>query len=191
MPNTFDVHAGQGPSAWPGADKRRRVKQLCAAYNRADEQDERLRILAQILGKPTDAHFEAPFYCDVGTNITLGRHCFANHNVVILDCAPVTLGDHVMIGPNTVISAAGHPVDPVARNAGVFVEHPITIGNSVWIGANVTILGGVTIGDNCTIGAGSVVNRDIPPNSLAAGNPCKVLRTIQPGGALSADGEKA
>lgn len=167
-----------GPSAWPNMAQRRKVKQLCAAYNREDDVQARLRILEHILGKPTDAHFEAPFYCDVGTNITLGRHCFANHNVVILDCAPVTLGDHVMIGPNTVISAAGHPVDPVARNAGVFVEHPITIGNSVWIGANVTILAGVTIGDNCTIGAGSVVNRDIPPNSLAAGNPCKVLRAI-------------
>jgi acetyltransferase-like isoleucine patch superfamily enzyme len=167
------------PADWPGAERRRKAKQLCAAYNREDDPDVRTRLLEQLLGKPTDARFEAPFYCDYGTNITLGRHCFANHNVVILDCAPVTLGDHVMIGPNTVISAAGHPLDPVARNAGVFIEHPITIGNSVWIGANVTILAGVTIGDNCTIGAGSVVNRDIPANSLAAGNPCKVLRAIE------------
>lgn len=98
--------------------------------------------------------------------------------MLILDCAPVTLGNNVLIGPNTVISAAGHPVDPVARNAGVNDERPVTIGNSVWIGCNVSILPGVTIGDNCTIGAGSVVTRDIPANSLAAGNPCRVIRGI-------------
>ncbi|MTW03892.1 sugar O-acetyltransferase [Duganella ginsengisoli] len=184
-----DSETKQGPAGWPNL-KRRRVKQLCAAFNREDDPDARLRILEQLLGKPTDAHFEAPFFCDVGTNITIGRHCFANHNVVILDCAPVTIGDNVLIGPNTVISAAGHPLDPVQRNAGVFVEKPITIGNSVWIGANVTVMGGVTIGDNCTIGAGSVVTRDVPPNSLAAGSPCKVIRAIQPGGGDSPEARK-
>jgi acetyltransferase-like isoleucine patch superfamily enzyme len=97
---------------------------------------------------------------------------------VVLDCAPVTLGNNVLIGPNTVISAASHPVDPVARSAGVFEALPITIGNHVWIGANVTILHGVTIGDNCTIGAGSVVGKSIPANSLAVGNPCRVVRQI-------------
>ena len=166
------------PGESPGSVERRAAKLLCAAFNREDDVAKRAQILEQLLRKPNNAHFEAPFFCDYGYNITVGDHCFANHNLVILDCAPVTLGSHVLIGPNTVISAVSHPVDPVARAAGVFEALPITIGNHVWIGANVTILHGVTIGDNCTIGAGSVVSKSIPANSLAVGNPCRVVREI-------------
>ncbi|MES2260221.1 MAG: sugar O-acetyltransferase [Pseudomonadota bacterium] len=166
------------PADSPGGAERRQAKLLCAAYNREDDTEQRGRILEQLLRKPNNAHFEPPFFCDYGYNIHVGAHCFANHNLVILDCAPVTLGDHVLIGPNTVITAATHPVDPVARAAGQFIAQPVTIGNHVWIGASVTILPGVTIGDNCTIGAGSVVSKSIPANSVALGNPCRVVRTL-------------
>lgn len=167
------------PADSPGGVERRQAKLLCAAYNREDDTAKRAEILARLMGRPHNAHFEPPFFCDYGRNIHVGDNCFANHNLVILDCAPVTLGDNVLIGPNTVISAASHPIDPVARNAGVFEALPITIGSNVWIGANVTILHGVTIGDNCTIGAGSVVAKDIPANSVAVGNPCRVVRRIE------------
>ena len=98
---------------------------------------------------------------------------------MILDCNWVTIGDDVMMGPNVVISAATHPVDPAERISGRELAFPITIGNRVWIGASVTILPGVEIGDNTTIGAGSVVNRSIPANVVAAGNPCRVLRHLE------------
>lgn len=100
--------------------------------------------------------------------------------MVILDGAPVTFGDNVFVAPNCGFYTAGHPLDPVERNRGLEYARPITIGNNVWIGAGVSVLPGVTIGDNCVIGAGSVVNRDIPAWSLAAGNPCRVIRVIEP-----------
>jgi maltose O-acetyltransferase len=153
------------------------AKKLCVQHNQA-EREGRAAILGELLGKPTDAYFEPPFFCDYGYNLRLGRGVYANHNLVVLDCALVTVGNDVYIGPNVVISAAGHPVDPVVRTSGLEFAHPITIGNSVWIGANVTVLPGVTIGDNVTIGAGSVVTKSIPPNCVAVGNPCKVVREI-------------
>jgi maltose O-acetyltransferase len=156
---------------------RKRAKALCAAYNRA-VVDLDLGILAELLGYPTDAYLEPPFYCDYGYNIRLGRSVYANHNLVVLDCAPVMLGDHVYIGPNTVLSTAGHPLDPVVRTSGLEYAKPITIGDNVWIGASVSVLPGVEIGANTTIGAGSVVTRSIPPDCIAVGNPCRVLREL-------------
>ena len=98
---------------------------------------------------------------------------------VILDEAPVTFGDNVFIGPNCGFYTAGHPVDAAERNRGLEYARPITVGGSVWFGAGVTVLPGVTIGDDCVIGAGSVVVKDIPPHSVAVGNPCKVIKTIE------------
>ena len=121
---------------------------------------------------------EGPFHCDYGHNIRIGRHFYANVNLVILDCASVTVGDNVFIAPNVGIYTAGHPLDAQRRNAGLEYAKPVNIGNNVWIGADVSILPGVTIGDDSVIGAGSVVNRSIPPGVLAAGNPCRVIRPI-------------
>jgi maltose O-acetyltransferase len=158
---------------------RQRAKRLCEEFNRhAGETHIQRSILVELLGYPTDAYFEAPFFCDYGKFIRLGQRVYANHNLVILDCNWVTIGDDVMMGPNVVISAATHPVDPTQRISGRELAHPITIGDRVWIGASVTILPGVEIGDDTTIGAGSVVNRSIPANVVAAGNPCRVLRTL-------------
>lgn len=123
-------------------------------------------------------HIELPFYCDYGYNIEIGNNFYANYNCTILDCAKVIIGNNVLLGPNVSIFTAGHPVDAEERNQGWEYAFPVTIGNNVWIGGNAVINLGITIGNNVVIGSGSVVTKDIPDNVLAAGNPCKVIRTI-------------
>lgn len=120
----------------------------------------------------------SPFYCDYGSNIEVGDNFFANTNLVILDGAKVKIGNNVFIAPHVGIYTAGHPLDVAQRNEGLEYAYPITIGDNVWIGAGVSILPGVTIGNDTVIGAGSLVNRDIPSGVVAAGNPCKVIRKI-------------
>ena len=154
---------------------------LCHKFNLCSPLDtaEQERIIREVLGEIKGRFvITAPFYCDYGSNISIGNNFYTNHNCVILDGAKVKFGDNVFIAPNCVFSTAGHPIDAEQRNAGLEIALPITIGNNVWIGTHVSVLPGVTIGDNCVIGAGSVVNRDIPSNVVAAGNPCKVLRKI-------------
>ncbi|QRP14121.1 sugar O-acetyltransferase [Corynebacterium kroppenstedtii] len=120
-----------------------------------------------------------PFWCDYGFNITIGDRCFINFDAVFLDSAPITLGDHVQIGPRCQLLTPLHPMeDHEARKAGVESAGPITIGNNVWLGGGVIICPNVTIGDNVVIGAGSVVTRDIPAHTFAAGNPARVQRQI-------------
>ena len=123
-------------------------------------------------------HAQSPFHCDYGFNIYTGKNVFLNFNCVILDVGKVTIGDNVLMGPKVGLYAVGHPIDPTLKAEGYIVPYPITIGNNVWIGGGVTVCPGVTIGDNSVIGAGSVVTKDIPANVVAAGNPCRVLRTI-------------
>ena len=98
---------------------------------------------------------------------------------MILDGATVKFGDNVFVAPNCGFYTAGHPIDAAERNKGLEYARPITVGNDVWIGGNVCVLPGVTIGDDCVIGAGSVVVKDIPPHSVAVGNPCKVIKKIK------------
>lgn len=155
---------------------------LCMDYNalRWAQQTEKRAILQKLLAVcPDETAIEVPFYCDYGYNIRLGRHFYANRNLIILDAAPVTFGDHVFIAPHCGFYTAGHPFDIAQRNAGLEYAKPITVGNNVWIGAGVHVLPGVTIGDGAVIGAGSLVNRDIPPGVLAAGNPCRVIRPLE------------
>lgn len=120
----------------------------------------------------------APFQCDYGYNIRIGRNCFANYNCVFLDVAPITIGDDVQIAPNVQLYTATHPLDAATRRAGPELGKPITIGDGAWIGGGTIVLPGVTIGAEAVIGAGSVVTRDVPPGVLAAGNPCRVIRSI-------------
>ena len=119
-----------------------------------------------------------PFYCDYGSHIEVGRNFFANYNCTMLDVGMIRIGDNVQFAPNVAIYTAGHPVHPATRNTQYEYGIDVTIGNNVWIGGNVVICPGVTIGDNTVIGAGSVVLRDIPAWSVAAGNPCRVIRRI-------------
>lgn len=119
---------------------------------------------------------EPPFQCDYGYNISVGKNFFANYNTVILDSAPITIGDDVMFGPNVSVYSVNHPLNADKRCEGPEIGSKIDIGNKCWIGGNVTILPGVTIGAGTTIGAGSVVTKDIPPGVFAAGVPCKVIK---------------
>ncbi|MDE6542869.1 MAG: sugar O-acetyltransferase [Muribaculaceae bacterium] len=161
--------------------ERMRCKDICHEYNHLRPSDtmRREEIITGLFGK-TGRNFliEQPFYCDYGYNIEIGENFYANVNCVILDGAKVRFGDNVFIAPSCGFYTAGHPFDVEQRNQGLEYARPITVGNNVWIGAQVCVLPGVTIRDNCVIGAGSVVNKDIPSGSLAVGNPCRVIRKI-------------
>ena len=136
-------------------------------------------LVRELFGRADESTFlNPPFFCDYGSNIFVGKNCFINYNCTILDNGKVTLGDNCMLAPNVSIYTAGHALYPDSRNLGYEYGIDITIGNNVWIGGNTVILPGINIGDNVVIGAGSVVTRDIPAWSFAAGNPCKVIRKI-------------
>ena len=162
-------------------DERNKAKDICYEYNnlKPSELEKRKEVIKKLLGK-TEENFliEQPFVCDYGYNIEIGKNFYANHNLVILDAAKVKFGDNVFIAPNCGIYTAGHPIDVKERNEGIEYARPITVGNNVWIGGNVVILPGVEIGDNVTIGAGSVVTKNIPSNVIAYGNPCRVIKNI-------------
>ncbi|MTH15738.1 sugar O-acetyltransferase [Flavobacterium sp. LC2016-01] len=122
-------------------------------------------------------YIEPPFHCDYGYNIFCGDNVYFNVNCVVLDCAPVNIGSNVFIAPNVQIYTASHPLDAELRKT-LENAYPVTIGDDCWIGGNSVICPGVTIGKGCVIGAGSVVTKDIPDNSLAVGNPAKVIRKL-------------
>ena len=157
------------------------VKVLCQRYNNLLPTDfeSRKQLIRELLGHSDDDTFiNQPFYCDYGKHIRVGKRFFANFCLTVLDEALVTFGDDCFVGPNVSIYTACHSTDPVERNSRKEWAKPVSIGNNVWLGGNVTILPGVTIGDNCTIGAGSVVTRDIPSDSVAAGNPARVIKKL-------------
>ena len=159
--------------------ERSECKQKCQKYNNLpiDNFVARQSLIKDILGAVgSNCFIEPHFWCDYGFNIKLGENFYANHNLVILDPAPVIFGDNVFIGPNCGFYTATHPMDSQTRNLGVEKAHPITVGNNVWFGGNVVVMPGVTIGDNVVIGAGSVVVHDIPSNTVAVGNPCRVIK---------------
>ncbi len=137
------------------------------------------QVVKELLGKTDGAvMINPPFYCDYGSHIEVGKNFFANYNCTILDVAKVKIGDNCQLAPNVAIYTAGHPIYPSTRNSAYEYGKAVTIGDNCWIGGNSVICPGVHIGDNVVIGAGSVVTKDIPDWSLAAGNPCRVLRKI-------------
>lgn len=147
----------------------------------ADDFDTHRAIVRELFGDVENVCVNPPFYCDYGFNISIGSNTFINYNCTILDTAKVKIGSNCQFAPNVSLYTAGHPLHPVSRNSLYEYGRPITIGDNVWLGGNVVVLPGVTIGSNVVIGAGSVVSRDIPEWSLAAGNPCRVLRQITEG----------
>lgn len=183
-------------------EDRTKAHELCNQYNKLTEtnQKKREKILDKLLPDRGDGvYLQGPIYFDFGKHISIGKGSYANFNFTVLDEGKVTIGASVFIGPNVSLLTPIHPLCWQDRNAFFnektgFVTNleragAITIGDNCWIGGSVTICGGVTIGEGCVIGAGSVVTRDIPPNSLAAGVPCKVIRQITDEDRLSAHPE--
>ena len=169
--------------AWMDGLEEERIdcKMKTFEYNNTspDKRTERKELIRKIVGKiGEEFNIESPFQCDYGYNIIMGDNFYSNHNLVILDCAEVTIGNNVFVGPNCGFYTAGHPIDAEQRNSGLEYAKPIKIGSDVWIGGNVCVLPGVTIGDNTVIAAGSVVSEDIPSGTVAAGNPCKPVRKV-------------
>jgi maltose O-acetyltransferase len=161
----------------PGApelvEARRRCRALLLRLRNGED------VLHELLGHVGgSARVEPPFACDYGTNITLGANAFVNFNAVFLDCAAITIGERAQIGPGVQLLAADHPLDPDTRRQGLENAKPIDIGADAWIGGGAIVLPGVTIGDGAVVGAGSVVTRDVPRNTLALGNPARIVRSL-------------
>jgi len=157
---------------------RKACRRALEVFNAGDERGP--QVLRRLLGSLGEGSEIVPrFLCDYGAQIAIGAGCFVNYEAIFLDCAPITIGDHVQIGPRVQLVTALHPVDDhEARRAGWESAVPIVIGDNVWLAAGVIVCPGVTIGDNSVIGAGSVVVSDIPAGVLAAGNPCRVIRAL-------------
>lgn len=177
------------PSDTELAELRKKAHALSTKYNMLTEDDpERGKIVSELVPNMGKRGFvQGPVQFDYGVFTEIGDNFYANFNLTVLDCCKVTIGDNVMIGPNVSILTPVHPLCWQDRNMrfkpdgspyDLEYAKPITIGSNCWIAGNVTICGGVTIGSGSVIGAGSVVTRDIPENSLAVGNPCRVIREI-------------
>ncbi len=144
-----------------------------------DEDDERARILDELLGGiGAGTYLRPPLYVDYGVHLTIGARCFANFGLVALDCARITIGDDVQMGPNIQLLTPTHPVDPDERRTGIEGAGPITIGDNVWLGGGAIVLADVTIGDDTVVGAGAVVTKDLPARVLAVGSPARVIRQL-------------
>ena len=178
----------------PGDPELRKMKlrshNLCSEYNKTfeDETEKRQELISQIVGEIGEGGFmQGPIFFHYGSHTRIGTHFFGNYNLTVQDDASVTIGNHCNFGPNVTIVTPIHPMLPEERNAMLDKDgnvkrfcyaKPVKIGNNCWLGANVVVCSGVTIGDDCVIGAGSVVVKDIPPHTFAAGCPCKVIREI-------------
>ena len=192
MTETEKMLAGKiyDPSDIALLERREWAHAFCRRYNGTDETDikKRRKILDKLLpNRGEGTYLQGPVFFDYGIYFKTGKNFYANFNLTVLDCCPVTVGDDVFIGPNCSLVTPVHPLRWQDRNVrfkedGTPFDYeyakPIEIGNNCWLASNVTVCGGVKIGSGCVIGAGSVVTRDIPENSFAAGNPCKVIRKI-------------
>jgi galactoside O-acetyltransferase len=159
----------------------RRAMGITARLNRLayDDAAQIRALFGELIGQDLDDGFclIPPFYCTGGRDTRVGRKVFINQNCTLYDLGGVDIGDEVMIGPNVSLITSSHPIAPSQRRDAVLAK-PIVIGRNVWIAAGVTIIGGVTVGENAVVAAGAVVTRDVPSNTLAAGNPARVVRRI-------------
>lgn len=158
------------------------AQELQYRYNqtRPSEGPLRQQLLGQMLAQLGEGcYVEPPLHANWGGKfVHFGKGVYANFNLTLVDDTHIYIGDHVMIGPNVTICAGTHPISPTLRRRAVQYNLPVTIGANVWLGAGSIVLPGVTIGENTVIAAGSVVTKDIPPNVVAAGTPCRVMRPI-------------
>lgn len=162
-------------------DKQAVARGLCYDFNhlRPEEREKRAQKLKEIFGSVgKEVWIEPPLTLAFGKTVTIGEGSYINSNLTLVDDYKITIGKGVLIAPNVTITSTGHPVHYKLRPKGEMYSFEVIIGDNVWLGSNVVICPGVTIGENSVIGAGSIVLKDIPPNTFAAGNPCKVLREI-------------
>jgi Acetyltransferase (isoleucine patch superfamily) len=161
-------------------EKRVKARKWMHQYNQTNyDKSLREKLLKELLGKQgKNADIQTPFFCDYGCHIEVGENFFANFNCVFLDCNYIKMGNNVFLGPNVQVYTAYHPVLASERIKGPELAAPISVGNNVWIGGSTIICPGVSIGENTTVGAGSVVTKDIPANVIAVGNPCRILRKL-------------
>lgn len=178
--NRKTIHRRTPESAAMVEDVKRAMK-MTSQINRLTFSDaEQVRaLLGELIGKALDdtVVLVPPFYTTGGRDITIGNNVFINQNCTMYDLGGIDIADEVMIGPNVNLITSGHPLEPSLRRSTVTAA-PIKIGRNVWIGAAVTIIGGVSIGENAVVGAGSVVTKDVPPDTFSAGNPARVIRSI-------------
>ncbi|MDM8214012.1 sugar O-acetyltransferase [Enterococcus hirae] len=163
------------------AARKANAAKLCQEFNEipATEPEKQIQKMREIVGSAgKNLSVQGGFNCDNGKNIHIGHDFLSNYNLTILDIAPVTFGDHVLVGPNVDIYTVNHPLDKLERRKYLAIASPVTIGSDVWIGGNVTITPGVTIGNNVIIAAGAVVTKDIPANTLVGGVPAKKIRDL-------------
>jgi maltose O-acetyltransferase len=151
---------------------RKHARQLLARYNATGDREALTELFGQF---GDDAMVEAPFHCDYGFNISVGRRFYANVNCVFLDCAPIEIGDHVLLGPAVHLYTATHPLGSAERRRGYELAKPIAVGDDAWLGGGAIVLPGVTIGARAVVGAGSVVTRDVPADERVAGNPARPI----------------
>lgn len=183
MPNDdrTKVIPGRTPESAAMLASIKRAMAITANLNRLtfNDADEVRALFSELIGKKVDDSFllVPPFYTTGGVDISVGRNVFVNQNCTFYDLGGLDIADDVMIGPNVSIITSGHPIEPFQRRAFV-VAKPIVIEKNAWITASATIIGGVTVGENSVIAAGSVVTRDVPSNTLVAGNPARVIRSI-------------
>lgn len=160
--------------------ERRQTKQLLRRFNFAETEQERQALLRQLLGGiGFESVIESPFYCSYGRNIYLGDHVYLNFSCTILDNNEVRIGHRVMIGPNVQFYTAAHPLQVQSRLQGWETARPIVVEDNAWLGGGAIVLPGVVIGRNAVVGAGAVVTRHVPANTVVAGNPARVIREIE------------
>jgi len=142
--------------------------------------EERRELLSDMLGYQVDKNTRVvpPFHCDLGTNIKLGRNVLINYDCILLDTALISIGDNTLIGPGSKLVTASHPLEPEKRKDWSVSGKPITIEEDVWLGAGVVIIPGVTVGARSIVGAGSVVTKDVPPDTIVVGNPARIIRKL-------------
>jgi maltose O-acetyltransferase len=157
-------------------EARQRARELLARYNATAEEQLLRELFARVGAEP---FIEPPFFCDYGTNTSIGDRFYANTGCIFLDSASVTIGARVLFGPAVQLLGATHPLEAEQRASGLEFRAPIAIGDDVWVGGGAIVLPGVTIGDRAIVGAGSVVTRDVPADVVVAGNPARVIRSLE------------
>lgn len=160
---------------------RLRARELCYRLNSLSPEKyakKRRHLIEQLLGVKSDLRITPPFHCDYGSNISVGVNVYFNVNCVVLDVVKVRIKDNVLVGPNVQLLTASHPTNSIDRRSGLEFGKSIEIGNDVWIGGGAILCPGVKVGEAAVIGAGSVVTKDVPPNTVVAGNPCKVIKNM-------------